>query len=113
MPKYLVDVNLPKFFSHFNNPDFEFVADLGLRLSDSEIWDYAFAKKLIILTKDTDFYYRCLASENPVKVIHFQFGNFTLKMLHAFFSRNWSIIENKISNATLLIVEEDQIRIVF
>jgi predicted nuclease of predicted toxin-antitoxin system len=75
MAKYLVDVNLPKYFSPFNSPDFEFVADLGLRLSDGKIWEYASLNNLIILTKDTDFYYRCITSENPVKVIHFQFGN--------------------------------------
>jgi predicted nuclease of predicted toxin-antitoxin system len=112
MAKYLVDVNLPKFFSHFNSPDFEFVADLGLSLSDSSIWDYALAENLIILTKDTDFYYRCLTSKNPVKVIQFQFGNLTLKQLHQFFSKNWAIIENKIASSTLLIVEENEIRTV-
>jgi predicted nuclease of predicted toxin-antitoxin system len=113
MAKYLVDVNLPQFFSYFNSPDFEFVADLGLKLSDNTIWDYALKHNLIILTKDTDFYVKCITSVKPVKVIHFQFGNFTLKQLHDYFSRNWKIIENKISGSTLLIAEEDQIRILF
>jgi predicted nuclease of predicted toxin-antitoxin system len=90
-----------------------FVVDLDLRLSDGEIWEYASLHNLIILTKDTDFYYRCITSENPVKVIHFQFGNFTLKQLRQFFFQNWPTIESKISEATLLIVEEQQIRVVF
>ena len=60
MPKYLVDVNLPQYFSHFNSPEFEFVADINLRLSDSEIWEYAKENRLIILTKDSDFYFKCL-----------------------------------------------------
>ena len=59
MPKFLVDVNLPRYFK-FNSPDFEFVSDIDTRMSDDKIWNYACAKGLIILTKDSDFYTRCL-----------------------------------------------------
>ena len=53
--KFLVDVNLPKYFSFFNDESFIFVQDINLKIKDSEIWEYALINELIILTKDTDF----------------------------------------------------------
>ena len=56
MPKkYLIDVNLPKYFSFFSNENFEFVQDINTQMTDSDIWNYALKHDLIILTKDTDF----------------------------------------------------------
>ena len=92
MSKFLVDVNLPRYFKYFNSPDFEFVSDIDTRMSDEKIWSYACEKGLIILTKDSDFYTRCILSNQPAKVIHFQFGNYTLNQLHTFFEKNWECI---------------------
>jgi predicted nuclease of predicted toxin-antitoxin system len=82
MSKFLVDVNLPRHFRYFHSPDFEFVSDIDTRMSDEKIWNYACEKGLIILTKDADFYTRCILSSQPAKVIHFQFGNYTLRTSH-------------------------------
>jgi predicted nuclease of predicted toxin-antitoxin system len=112
MTKYLVDVNLPRYFKYFNSPDFEFVSDIDTRMSDQKIWDYACQKELIILTKDSDFYTRCILSTKHAKVIHFQFGNYTLDQLHQFFSRNWELIKQMIEKSTLVIVDEVEIRAV-
>jgi predicted nuclease of predicted toxin-antitoxin system len=81
-------------------------------MSDQKIWDYACSKGLIILTKDADFYTRCILSISPAKVIHFQFGNYTLHQLHLFFEKNWKLIREMIEKSTLLIVGEDEIRAV-
>jgi predicted nuclease of predicted toxin-antitoxin system len=89
---FLVDVNLPKFFGFFNTPNFSFVADLNLMMSDNEIWDYALTNELVILTKDTDFYDKCLLSETSPKIIHFQIGNYSLKQLHTYFTQHWQKI---------------------
>ena len=112
MSKFLVDVNLPRYFKYFNSPDFEFVSDTDTRMSDQKIWNYACEKGLIILTKDSDFYTRCILSPQPAKVIHFQFGNYTLKELHTFFEKNWEMIKEKIEKSTLVIVDETEIRTV-
>jgi len=112
MPKFLVDVNLPRYFKYFNSPDFEFVSDIDTRMSDQKIWDYASEKGLIILTKDSDFYTRCILSPKPTKVIHFQFGNFTLHQLYIFFEKNWELITEMIESSTLVIVDEGEIRTV-
>jgi predicted nuclease of predicted toxin-antitoxin system len=81
-------------------------------MSDQKIWEYACAQGLIILTKDSDFYTRCVLSPNPAKVVHFQFGNYTLHQLHLFFEKNWELITEMIEKSTLLIVGEDEIRAV-
>ncbi len=65
--KFLVDVNLPKYFSFFNQPAFEFVVDIDIRLLDTQVWEYALTHNLVILTKDTDFYNRVLISTNSPK----------------------------------------------
>ena len=81
---FLVDVNLPKYFSFFNTNSFIFVSDIDLQMSDTEIWDYALNNDLVILTKDTDFYNRFLVSSTAPKIIYFQLGNCSLKQLHQF-----------------------------
>jgi len=84
-PQFLVDVNLPKHFSFFNTPDFHHVSDINPSMTDQEIWTYALANKLVIITKDADFYYKCITSSNYPKIIHLQLGNLTLKELHNYF----------------------------
>ena len=68
---FLVDVNLPKYFSFFNNTNFIFVSDINLQMTDTEIWNHALENNFVILTKDVDFYNRFLVSEITPKVIFF------------------------------------------
>lgn len=49
--RFLVDLNLPKYFKYFNNSDFEFVIDINPLMSDLEIWNYALKNNLVILTE--------------------------------------------------------------
>ena len=88
------------------------MADIDARMNDQKIWDYACANNLNILTKDSDFYTRCILSPNPAKVIHFQFGNYTLQQLHFLFEKNWKKLSEVIEKSTLLIVTEEEIRAV-
>lgn len=106
---FLVDVNLPKFFSFFNDKNFVFVVDIHLQMTDTEIWNYALENKLIILTKDTDFYNRFLVSDNTPKIIYFQLGNFSLKQLHQYFNDNWVKIQSEIEKCKLIIARENHI----
>lgn len=107
--KYLVDVNLPKYFSFFNESHFIFVADINLKMSDTEIWDYALKNDLIILTKDTDFYFRLLITPIAPKIIYFQLGNLSLKQLHQYFNDNWHQIQLEIKSAKMIIAKVTQI----
>ncbi|WP_310378595.1 DUF5615 family PIN-like protein [Flavobacterium sp.] len=106
---FLVDVNLPKYFSFFNDNRFAFVSDIDLQMSDTEIWDYGLKNKLVILTKDTDFYNRFLVSSTAPKIIYFQLGNFSLKQLYQYFNENWDKIQSEIENTKLIIAKENHI----
>ncbi len=107
--KYIVDVNLPKKFSFFNNPNFKFVADIDLTLSDSDIWNYAIENKLIILTKDSDFYHRSILAKSRPKVVYFDLGNRTLRQLYEYFTDNWQTIENSLANTDLIVATRNSI----
>ena len=106
---FLVDVNLPKYFSFFNDTNFIFVSDLNLQMTDTEIWDYALKNSLVILTKNVDFFNRFLVSENAPKIVYFQLGNFSLKQLYQYFTDNWTIIQSEIEHSRLLIAKDNHI----
>ncbi len=106
---FLVDANLPKYFSFFNESHYTFVSDINLQMSDTEIWNYALKNELVILTKDTDFYNRFLISVNAPKIIYFQIGNCSLKQLHQYFNENWNKIQAEIENSKLIIAKENHI----
>jgi predicted nuclease of predicted toxin-antitoxin system len=109
MSSYLVDVNLLKYFSYFNESTFVFVADLDLQMSDTEIWNYAISNDLIILTKDVDFYSKFLISEKTPKIIYFQIGNYSLKQLHEYFKENWIQLSKEITTNRMIIAKETHI----
>lgn len=107
--RFLVDVNLPKYFSFFNYPHFLHVVDIDPCMSDEMLWDYALEHACTILTKDVDFYYKCLVSQARPKVIHFQPGNMTLKELHSYFSEYWPVIIKHLDEATLIQAERERL----
>ncbi|MCA0230780.1 MAG: DUF5615 family PIN-like protein [Bacteroidetes bacterium] len=109
---FLVDVNLPKHFSFFNAPNFQFVIDSDGKADDRDIWRYAKENNLVILTKDADFYDRCLIDSAPPKVIYFKLGNMLLKELHQFFSLKWEVIIEYLPNAKMVIVTQTYIEII-
>ena len=109
---FLVDVNLPKWFSFFKEENFSHVVDINPRMTDEEIWEYAIKHNKVILTKDTDFYSKSISSPLAPKIIWFQLGNMTLAELHHYFELNWSIILSHLNKATLIIAKRDQINII-
>lgn len=56
MSRFLVDVNLPYYFSLWNNDDYIHQMDIDDTWTDKQIWEYAREENLIIIKKDTDFY---------------------------------------------------------
>jgi predicted nuclease of predicted toxin-antitoxin system len=63
MNGFLIDENLPNHLTVGAGRLVLHVRDLGLSLSDSEVWDHARANDLVIVSKDADFSYRIMASE--------------------------------------------------
>lgn len=110
--RFLVDVNLPKYFSYFNSPDFLFIYDINSSATDTYIWDYALEHNLIIITKDTDFYTKFLLEKKSPKVIHIKLGNCSLKELHTYFESHWLSCLEHISNSNFVILEETKIEVI-
>jgi predicted nuclease of predicted toxin-antitoxin system len=99
--KFLVDVNLPKKFSYFNNENFLHIVDVNPCMTDKDIWNYALANNLVLLSKDADFFNLYLTEENHPKVVHFKIGNLTLEGLHLYFSNFWPTLVQNLEHASL------------
>ena len=109
MVKFLIDVNLPKKFRFWSGEEYLHLIDVNSEWPDSKVWDFAKARNLTIITKDTDFSQRIIAIEPPPKVIHFRTGNIKIQDFHNFISRHWDEILNYNVNHKLVNVYVDKI----
>ncbi|SHG03573.1 hypothetical protein SAMN05444372_10213 [Flavobacterium micromati] len=75
MPSFLIDVNLPYYFSIWNTDEFIHQKDINDEWSDEKIWNYAKENNLTIISKDSDFSNKIIMSSPPPKVLHIRFGN--------------------------------------
>lgn len=108
MPKFLIDANLPYYFSVWKGDKFIHQFELGDTWSDERIWDYASENDLTIVTKDADFTNKLMISHSPPKVIHLKIGNMKLNELHEFISRVWDDIVELNKGHKLVRVYEDR-----
>ncbi len=109
MAKYLIDANLPYYFSLWNNADFIHVKDLDDTWSDDVLWKYAQQNNLIIITKDADFSLKVLYKGSPPKVVHFKTGNININELFILVSKIWSDIELLLNDNSLINVYNDRL----
>lgn len=108
MITYLIDENVP-FLSCWDKKNFVHVTNLPFLHFDSDIWDYAFKNQLIIITKDSDFYYRYLSSNNYPKVIWIKTGNLKKVLLIKLIESVWQDIEEMLLSSSFIIITEDKI----
>ena len=92
MIKYIIDANLPYYFSLWKDETYVHVIDINPEMKDSEIWAYAKEKHLIIVTKDADFSELVLLNNPPPRVIHIKFGNMKMKEFHNTIDSIWDDI---------------------
>jgi predicted nuclease of predicted toxin-antitoxin system len=109
MPRYLIDTNLPYYFSLWNNQDYIHQNDINPLWPDKAIWDYAINHGLTIVTKDSDFSDRILLKKPPPHIIHIRIGNVSMTEFHAIISKNWSTIIEMSNTFKLVIVFKDRI----
>ena len=89
------------------------MVDINPCMTDNDVWNYALEKGYTILTKDSDFYYKCLKNDVNPKIIQLKLGNMTLKQLHEYFTEHWEKIVKQIEHATLIIAEKDKLTVLF
>ena len=89
-------------------PGSEHVCAVGLdHASDSEVWDYAKANELTIVTKDSDFHQLSFLHGAPPKVVWLRFGNCTTEMVEKELRRETEAVTNLENDeeAAILIIE--------
>lgn len=73
--KFLVDANLPRKFTWFKSDDFSFAHDWGDSFPDKDIWDYALKNDMIILTRNSDYFYGCFKQKRRLRLFTLSFSN--------------------------------------
>jgi predicted nuclease of predicted toxin-antitoxin system len=112
MTRYLVDVNLPYYFSLWHSEEYLHQRDLGDKWTDRRVWDYAAERDLTIITKDVDFSDRILLCEPPPRVIHIRLGNLKVRDFHEAIASRWGLICELSSANKLVRVFADRIEAV-
>lgn len=109
MARFIIDVNLPYYFSLWRGPDFLHVKDIDDTWSDTQVWTFARREALTIVTKDADFSERALLTPPPPRVIHIRFGNMKMRAFHARITELWPDICGLSSRYRLVNVFEDRL----
>ncbi len=109
MAKYLIDLNLPYYFSLWNSDEFIHLKDINEKFSDEEIWAYAEKNNLTIISKDCDFSNRILFKTPPPKVIHIKFGNLKMNDFFRVLTNLWMQIQELNNNYKLVNVYSDRV----
>lgn len=106
---FIIDENLPDNFSLWNHSSFCHVLKIKDVMSDSDIWLYALRNNLVIVTKDTDFYYRFLSSQKSPKIVWFKVGNLRKRELRLFIENVWQKIESLLKTKSFIIADENNL----
>lgn len=109
MASFLIDVNLPYYFSLWNTPDYIHQNDIDDTFSDEQIWQFAKEKDLVIITKDADFSNKILLRQPPPRVIHIRFGNMKMKQFHDTIVNVWPDVINICKDYKLVNVFTDRV----
>lgn len=109
MAIYLIDVNLPYYFSLRKSNDYIHQADIQKDLEDSKIWLYAKQHQLTIVTKDADFADRILLISPPPRVIHIRVGNLPMRAFFTLISSVWQDVIALSEEYKLVVVFNDKI----
>jgi predicted nuclease of predicted toxin-antitoxin system len=100
--KVLVDENLPVELGRSLGLDAVHATELGLRLTDDQIWDEAKHLGCVLVTKDADFFDRMALIGPPPQVIWARFGNMRRKDVVDLFIRDWPDISRLLSSSDLV-----------
>lgn len=109
MANFLIDANLPYYFSMWSGKNYQHVNDIDDSMPDSEIWNFAKENHLTIVTKDSDFSDRILLNKPPPRVIHIKIGNMKMKAFHQHIFLLWEDIVQLSHDYKLVQVYKDRL----
>jgi predicted nuclease of predicted toxin-antitoxin system len=108
MPRFLIDVNLPCRFSLWSGDEYVHVRNLNDEWTDSQIWEYARQRDMVIVSKDSDFSDRVMMSYPPPRVVHVCLGNMKIRAFHAVLTRAWPWVEENVAQFRLIRLYADR-----
>ncbi len=80
--------------------------------TDSAINLLSAKEKLVVVSKDTDFYYSHLLRQQPYKLVLVRTGNIGLRELKELFTRNLPAIEKALKKHSLVELDRSVVRVV-
>lgn len=109
MKGWLFDQNLPARLAFKPALPITPAAALGVRPTDSQLWDHAREQELAIVSKDADFSDRIILQTPPPWIVHLRFGNLRRQEFHAVLARAWPQVEALLPSHKLVNVYADRV----
>ena len=82
------------------------------RTTDKFINALSISEELVVISKDTDFYYSHLLRREPFKLVLVRTGNIGVQDLRELFRRNLPLIEQALQNHSLVEIYREELRVV-
>jgi predicted nuclease of predicted toxin-antitoxin system len=115
--KFLVDAHLPRSLCGLLKAaghDARHTLQLPAKnlTTDKAISFLSAKEKLVVVSKDTDFYYSHLLRQEPYKLVLVRMENIGISELHKLFARNLPAIEKALTKHSLVELDRSEVRIV-
>ena len=109
MTGFVFDQNLPSRLRF--NPGLPLIplSDLGTNPTDTELWNFARQRRLVIVSKDADFSERIIIGTPPPWVVHLRFGNLRRNEFHTRLEGAWPRVEALLKSHKLVNVYLDRV----
>jgi predicted nuclease of predicted toxin-antitoxin system len=109
MKGLIFDQNFPSRIRFIPHLPLILLSDIGSNPTDTEVWDFARKRQLVIVSKDADFSQRIIVNTPPPWVVHLRFGNLRRTEFHARLARAWPQVEVLLKTHKLVNVYLDQV----
>jgi len=102
---YLVDESLPSTIPFWNKKKFAHASGLVNICYDTDIWQHALENDLVIITKDTNFYYRSLAASGSPKVVWVRTSAIKKKKFNKRLKACWKKVEKQLLLKSFIVLK--------
>ena len=83
--------------------------EFGISSTDTQVWEFARNRELVIVSKDADFSERIILHTPPPWVVHLRFGNLRRNEFHVLLARVWPQVEALLKTHKLVNVYADRV----
>jgi predicted nuclease of predicted toxin-antitoxin system len=109
MKGLLFDQNLPSHLQFEPSLPLVPLSELGPSPTDTDLWNFARQRRLVIVSKDADFSQRIILSTPPPWVVHVRLGNLRRAQFHSRLARAWPQVEVLLKTHKLVNVYMDRV----